>query len=151
MDDAKFKRYYMCTKTFQYYNENPQGKDKRGYVWDRADCVIRALGKASGYGWLKAFDYLTIKARRDFNVVNDGVALRRWLQEDGGVWTPCKAERGKGRMDANTFAETHPNGRYVLSLAHHEVACVDGKLYDVWNCGEKCVYGYTDLANFKID
>lgn len=151
MDTTKFNRYYKCTETFEYHNENPQGASKKGYVWDRSDCVIRAVGKASGYGWLKAFDYLTIKARRDFNVVNDGTALRRWLQEDGGVWTACKAERGKERLTAEKFAETHKTGRFVLSLANHEVACVDGKLYDVWNCGECCVYGYIDLKNFKID
>ena len=53
-------------------------------------------------------------------------------------------------MTALQFAETHPVGRYVLSVANHETACVDGVILDAWNCGEKAVVGYFDMAAFKL-
>lgn len=34
----------------------------------------------------------------------------------------------------------NPNGRYILSLANHLCAVVDGKIRDGWNCGDKCIY-----------
>ena len=149
MKDEKFKKWYMNTEVFTYHNENPEPK-KRGYVWDRADCVIRALAKAGNISWLEAFDFLTEKARRDFNVVNDGVASRKWMEEAGAVWTPCKAEKGKARMKVGEFAKAHPKGRFVIHMANHQAACVDGKVYDVWNCTDKAVVGYLDMTNFTI-
>lgn len=149
MDNQKFNKYYKGTDTFEYYNANPEGAKKKGYVWNRGDCCIRALAKASGMTWVEAFDFLTERARRDFNVVNDGIAFRGWLKESGATWTPCKAEKGKSRMTAEEFAKSHPTGSYIISLANHETACVNGKIYDVWNCGGKCVFGFLDMATFK--
>ena len=39
-------------------------------------------------------------------------------------------------MTAKEFALTHPNGTYILRLAHHLSAIVDGKIRDTWDCGE---------------
>ena len=36
----------------------------------------------------------------------------------------------------------HPTGRYIVTVAHHVVAVVDGKYYDTWDSGEKSLYGY---------
>jgi hypothetical protein len=97
-----------------------------------------------------AFDYLTAKARAEFNVPNDGPGFRRWLIEGGAEWNHCKAEKGKKRMTVLDFAKAHPTGRYVVSIANHEAACVDGVILDAWNCGHKCIVGYFDMANFKL-
>lgn len=151
MNDVRFNKYYKSGPHFRIENPNPEWAKKRGFVWDRGDCVIRALANAISCSWVESFDYLTAKARRDFNVPNDGPGFRRWIQEDGAVWTHCKAEKGKKRMTALQFAETHPTGRYVLSVANHETACVDGVILDAWNCGGKCVVGYFDMSAFKLN
>ena len=151
MDTKRFQKYYQSGPHFRIENPNPEWAKKRGFVWDRGDCVIRALANAISCSWVESFDYLTAKARRDFNVPNDGPGFRRWIQEDGAVWTHCKAEKGKKRMTALQFAETHPTGRYVLSVANHETACVDGVILDAWNCGGKCVVGYFDMSAFKLN
>lgn len=44
----------------------------------------------------------------------------------------------------------NPSGRYVITVASHETACVDGVILDAWNCGEKCVVGFFDMSNFKL-
>ena len=150
MDTERFQKYYQSGPHFRIENPNPAWALKRGMVWDRGDCVIRALANAISCLWVESFDYLTAKARRDFNVPNDGPGFRRWIVEDGAVWTHCPAVKGKKRMTVKEFAETHPKGRYVISIANHETACVDGVILDAWNCGHKAVVGYFDMANFKL-
>lgn len=151
MDNEKFIKFYKSGPHFRIENPNPDWAEKRGFKWDRGDCVIRALANAISCSWLAAFDYLTAKARRDFNVPNDGPGFRRWLVEDGATWTHCKAEKGKKRMTVLEFAESHPIGRYVVCVASHETACVDGVILDAWNCGGDCVVGYLDMSNFRLD
>lgn len=50
------------------------------------------------------------------------------------------AEPGKPRMNGILFCSTHPKGRYILNMAHHWTACIDGIIYDTWDCSDKCVY-----------
>ena len=151
MDDKRFNDYYKSGPHFRIENPNPRWEEKRGFVWDTADCVIRALANSISCSWLDAFDYLTAKARAEFSVLNDGCGFRRWLIEGGAIWNHCKAIKGKKRMTALEFAESHPNGRYVLQVANHETACVDGVILDAWNCGKKSLVGYFDMSNFKLN
>lgn len=150
MKQDKFLKYYSSNEHFRIENPNPEWAKKRGYVWDRADCSIRALANAISCSWVESFDYLTVKARRDFNVCNDFCGFRKWVVEGGAVWKPCKAVKGESRMTVREFAEKHPNGRYVVQIASHFTACVDGVILDAWNCGAKCVVGYYDMAGFRL-
>ena len=43
-------------------------------------------------------------------------------------------------MTAGTFSEKYPEGKYILNMAKHWSCCVDGIIYDTWDCTEKCVY-----------
>ena len=43
-------------------------------------------------------------------------------------------------MDGERFCKKFPNGSYILRMAGHWSACVDGVIYDTWDCSEKCVY-----------
>lgn len=150
MKDTEFRKYYQSGEHFRIENPNPAWAEKRGFKWDRCDCAIRALANAISCSWVEAFDYLTAKARRDFNVPNDGPGFRRWLVEGGAEWTHCPAVKGKKRMTVKQFAEAHPTGRYVITVANHETACVDGIILDAWNCGECSVVGFLDMSNFRL-
>ena len=81
---------------------------------------------------------------------NDGKKFRAWLIEGGAKWTFCKAEMGKPRMTVREFAESHPKGRYVISIASHETACVDGGVLDAWNPAGSAVVGFFDMEGFKL-
>lgn len=150
MSTQELYKYYTNKPYFEYYNANPEGAKKKTLRWDRGDCVIRALAKASGKGWIASYDYLCAKGRRDLCTPSDAGFCRKWWQESGAVWHACKAEKGKKRMTAQGFAESHPKGSYIVSVANHDTAVVDGKIYDVWNCGESAVVGYYDMTNFDI-
>lgn len=150
MDANKFKKYYSATPHFRIENPNPKWEKKKGMIWDAPDCCIRALSNAIGCLWIEAYDFLSAKARTEYTVPNDGVRFRKWLIENGAIWTACKAVKGKKRMTVLDFAKSHPKGRFVITMARHEAACVDGVILDAWNCGSKCVVGYLDMENFKL-
>ena len=57
-----------------------------------------------------------------------------------GVKLSFPAEAGQKRMTAGTFSEKYPQGKYILNMAKHWSCCVDGIIYDTWDCTEKCVY-----------
>lgn len=50
------------------------------------------------------------------------------------------AKKGEPRMNGVKFCETFPKGRYILNMAGHWSSCIDGVIYDTWDCSDKCVY-----------
>ena len=130
---AKIKRYV-------YYQPNSKDvKDEYG------DCTIRALSKALGVTWLEAFD-MTIPIMRDnwvSNIFDAPVKVRNeFLWSLGFNYTGVSVKKGSTRPTVDSFAKDHPHGTFILNVAHHVVACVDGKYYDTWDCGHKSLYGY---------
>ena len=130
-------------KRYCYYQPNKKDlKDKYG------DCQIRALSKALDVSWLEAFD-LTIPLCREvqtnalFNVPPE--IERKLMEKLGFSYTGISNRKGTSRPTVYSFAKDHPTGRYILNLANHEVACVDGQYFDTWDCGGKCLYGYYTL------
>lgn len=114
---------------------NPTEKGKKS---KKGDCVIRAFAIAFGMSWLEAYDELSERARRTYNIPNDNINWKGYLEERRYYTVDIKL--GTKRHTARTFAESHREGVYILRLAGHVVACVDGKLRDTWNCGNKSVY-----------
>lgn len=50
------------------------------------------------------------------------------------------AEKGKPRMNGKRFSQEFSKGSYILNMARHLSCCVDGIIYDTWDCSDKCVY-----------
>ena len=149
MNTKTFATYFQDKPHFKLSNPNPDWEKTKTLKWNKPDCVIRAVALTTGLSWLEAYDYLSKRARRDYTMPNDGTRLRDWLAEAGASWTAVTVKPGKKRLDAEGFAKGHPEGRYILRLANHEAACVNGVILDAWNCGEKCVYGYIDVTNIQ--
>ncbi len=115
---------------------------------DQSDCQVRALSTARGIGYWAAWELLyKIQGERRCCSMQLVEALR-----DGDerlcVVRPLKfaAVRGKPRMIGKQFCAEHPTGRYILRMAHHVAAVVDGVLYDTWNSTGKCVYGAWEVS-----
>lgn len=150
MNNEKFIKYYANTPTFQLTNPNPRWATKRGFIWDCGDCSIRALANAVSCDWLTAFDYLNTRARRDYKICNDSAAFREWVVESGAVWVPCKPVKGKSRMTVKEFAKANPVGRFIIQVANHFTACVDGVILDAFNPSDYCVVGYYEMESFNL-
>ncbi len=139
----KREDYYKDTEYFCLYNINPTRVD--GKKWDKGDCVVRAFAMAADISWLEAFDLLVENARKTFNVPNYKTNYKDVFAGRGFVYQGIKAVAGKKRMTVEDFCKKHKKGRYILDVANHMTAVVDGVCYDVWNPANKCVYCYWEL------
>ena len=128
---------------FRYYQ--PNQKDVRDQF---GDCQIRALSKALQCSWLEAFDRAIAVCREEqVSLIFDApVDVRsRMLDKLGFDYHGVSNARGRKRPTVDSFAKDHPKGTYICAVAHHEVAVVDGKYYDTWDCGSRSMYGYFEL------
>lgn len=120
---------------FCYYNAHPKGLRV-------GDCVKRAISKAANMDYkevsLALNRYKKVTGADKFNSNrNEEKYLVNVLH---AIQESYPAEKGKSRMNGERFAYEHPFGRYVLQMAGHLTACVDGTIYDTWDCTQKCVY-----------
>lgn len=133
----------MKNPNYKYYQPNRKDlKDKYG------DCTIRALSKALEISWLEAYD-LTVPLCREYqtpNVFNlphdlEAEALARL----GFKYHKVSNAKGTKRPTVSSFAKTHKQGRFIVNVANHEVAVVDGIYFDTWDSGSCSLYGYYEL------
>lgn len=128
---------------FVYFQPNDKDiKDKVG------DCQIRALAKVLNKTWVEVFDLITPICREQqvMDIFScDLKKTKEALQRIGFEYTGVSNKRGTKRPTVDSFAKTHKAGRYIVSVAHHVVAVVDGKYYDTWDSGDCCLYGYYQL------
>ena len=120
---------------FCYYNAHPKGLIV-------PDCVKRAISVAS------KMDYKEVsKALNRYKKVTGADTFNSNRNEEkfmvnvlNAIQESYPAVKGQPRMNGERFALSHPKGRYVLQMAGHLTACVDGIIYDTWNCTDRCVY-----------
>lgn len=105
------------------------------------DCVVRALSLATDQSWDEVFQDLCALAARLKRMPNDCNVYRTYLQNAGFTRTPVSYQKGFKRPTVASFTQDHPRGAYVLEINKHVVAVRDGRYLDIWDCGEKCLYG----------
>ncbi len=129
---------------YKYYNAHP-----RGLIVD--DCVKRAI---------------TVTARMDYGEVSR--ELNRYKKVTGAssfnsdynphryVERVLKAEKigfpmtkGSKRITAEQFGELYSRGRYILTMAGHWTACVDGVIFDTWDCSKNYIYSAYEIKTAK--
>lgn len=134
---------------YKYYNAHPKGLTV-------GDCVKRAITLTTRK------DYMEVQ--RELNrhkKVTGAAAYNTDYNPHNYVETVLHGEKlsfpavkGKPRMNGRRFCESYPRGRFILNMAGHWSCCIDGIIYDTWDCSEKCVYtAYKitpiDNKNFK--
>lgn len=124
---------------YRYYQPNNKDlKDEYG------DCTIRALCKALGITWTEAFEKC-IGFMREEQCLLSGMTLKQYKKVYGAFgfeYYGISNKKGTKRPTVESFAKNHKRGTYILNIANHQVAVVDGYYYDTWDCGEKSLYGY---------
>lgn len=114
----------------------------------RNDCVVRALALAVDCPYDEAYDFCAKILDRK---CGQGTYSKKLLKvEFRGYrfsWKAFQAVKDMQRMTPVTFAISHPTGRFILKLAKHVVACVDGVVMDITDdqgsmgLQNRCVYG----------
>lgn len=105
------------------------------------DCVVRALSLATDQSWDEVFQDLCELAGRLKRMPNDQAVYRTYLQNAGFIRTSIVKQKGLPRPTVSSFAQEHPTGCFVLEIDRHVVAVRDGRYLDIWDCGDKCLYG----------
>lgn len=124
-----------------YLNLHPKGKLV-------GDCVKRAIAGATGIDYMEVARQLNrAKKITHCDVFNERKNIRYYLLEVLHT-TELKfpAVKGASRMNGKRFSQMFPNGRYILNMAGHLSCCVNGIIYDTWDCSDKCVY-----SAYRID
>lgn len=119
---------------YVFSNPHPEGKIV-------SDCVKRAVCLTSGKDYKEICKELNRIKReigeKDFSTAR---CCREYVKRFGWVKISFPAEKGKKRMNGRRFAEQYTTGAYILNMAGHWSSCIDGVIYDTWDCREKCVY-----------
>lgn len=120
---------------YMYYNAHPKGLLVQ-------DCVKRAISRAAEMDYhqvqLELNRYKKVTGAKQYNTdYNPHKYVENVLK---GVKLSFPAVKGKPRMNGRRFCECYPTGNYILNMAGHWSCCVDGVIYDTWDCSEKCVY-----------
>ena len=120
---------------YKYFNAHPKGLSVE-------DCVKRAITLAAQMDYMEVQRelnrYKKVTGAKAFNSdYNPHKYVENVLH---GVKLSFPAEKGKPRMNGQRFCESYKKGRYILNMAGHWSCCVDGVIYDTWDCSDKCVY-----------
>lgn len=129
---------------YEYYNAHPKGLRVN-------DCVKRAISLAAQMDYMEVSRelnrYKKITGAKSFN--SDRNCFKYVEQVLKAKKLSFPAVKGKPRMNGSGFCYNYPKGRYILNMAGHWSCCVDGVIYDTWDCSEKCVYTAYEIIDEK--
>ena len=146
---------YPETKWFHYFNANPKKRIT-------GDCRIRAISTATGLDYnlvVMALAVIQIEtgydqcANQGINILMEKIGWKKMPQPrkpDGTKYTGkefCK-ELQRWLDDPETHYKEYKDGIIIAPRifcnigGHHEVAIVDGKVWDIWDSTEGCIGNY---------
>lgn len=117
----------------KYYNPEPSGASKN-------DCTIRSITAVTGQSYEEIKRQLNI-----FKKVTHAKFYYSHHNPHRFVEDILNAKKITIENDTTIadFCKTHPRGRYILDLDAHWSACIDGRIYDTWDCRkEKLNFAY---------
>ena len=123
---------------YKEFNAHPKGIKTN-------DCVVRAVATATNQDYLETRSKLNrVKRELRFSSYQESKFLQAYLKSYPRlIYKPLK---GETRITGSDFTLLHPKGRYILKLAGHVVACIDGVLLETWDCSNHSVYTTLDIS-----
>lgn len=121
--------------SFEYCNVHPKGLRV-------GDCVKRAITKVTDKDYMEVQRELNrYKKKTGTSKFNNRDNWSPYLEEElGAIPIKMTPQKGQRRFDGHTFPEAFPKGRYIIQMAGHLTCCIDGVIYDTWDCRNKCIY-----------
>lgn len=126
-------------KTVKVYHDNFKYYQPNDHVC--GDCSIRCVAGALGITWHTALDKLVEKAHLMTEAPGSRETIGAVLEDNGFKWHAIDVRNGGKRPTVSNFMKDR-EGSYVLSVSSHVVCGKNGKYHDIWDCGEKSMYGY---------
>lgn len=105
------------------------------------DCLKRALCLLEQQEYEEISKKLnSLKKETGCKKYNDKKNFKEYMKRTGWRHILFPSEKGKSRMNGERFCNQFPKGKFLLHMAHHVAAVVDGTIYDIFDCSQKCVY-----------
>lgn len=108
---------------WKYYNANVKGKFVN-------DCVVRAISTAEGKTWNETYEELSNLAQEQGILLDDVNFVEPLL--DSRYKRACYKNKYVGE-----FVDEHPFGTYLITMNGHITCCIDGILYDTFDCRDR--------------
>lgn len=112
--------------SYKFYNANALGKFHN-------DCTIRSISLAEGKSWNETYEELSDIAQRNGIILDDVNFIEPFL--DSRYERQCFDEKYVGE-----FAEEHPYGIYLITMNGHITCCIDGIIYDTFDCRDRIMW-----------
>lgn len=112
--------------SYKYFNANTHGNFVN-------DCTIRAISLAEGKSWQRTYDELSYIAGKN-GIILDDVNFIEPLLDSRYKRICCR------KMSVGDFVETHPNGTYLITMKGHITCCVDGTIFDTFDCRDRLMW-----------
>lgn len=126
-----------------------------GYAWQRTDagraasrrpkqtndCTVRAVAVACGLAYGLLADAGRVSGRRM-------TGFPEWLAHQGwAIKHGFPAVKGRRRMTVAAFVAAYPRGRFIVRVAKHVFAAIDGVVYDdIAPRRDRCVYTVWEVS-----
>lgn len=99
------------------------------------DCVVRAIGIATGKSWDEVFWDLTLDAFDEKETCIDSNKIWGQYLERQGYRRYHISDVCPMCYTLSQFCRDNPKGIYVVGTGSHAVAVINGDWYDTWNSG----------------
>lgn len=122
---------------FIKYNHNPKQNVTN-------DCVIRAIAFATNKTWDEVYKKLTEIGFNKKLMPNDRKVWKYYLKQLNYNMEKMPKKLDNKRYTVEEFIDeiAHNNQTYIVKVAKHITVIKNKKLYDTWNCKNKCVGNY---------
>lgn len=117
---------------YKFYNANAHGRFAN-------DCVVRSISLAEDKTWNETYEELSEIAQRNGIILDDVNFVEPLL--DSRYERVCYDNKYVGE-----FVEEHPRGTYLITMLGHITCCIDGVLYDTFDCRNRIM-----LCAWRVD
>lgn len=112
--------------SYKFYNANVKGNFVN-------DCTIRSISLAEGKTWNETYEELSDIAQEEGIILDDVNFIEPLL--DSRYNRVCHPETYVGE-----FVEDHPEGVYLITMNGHITCCIDGVIYDTFDCRDRLMW-----------
>lgn len=81
---------------------------------------------------------------------NADVCWKQFLLNKGYIQHNVSNKKGSKRPTVEGFSKDNKKGTYVMRVANHVVTIQDGYYYDLWDSGQRSVYGYWEKPEITV-
>ena len=123
---------------YRKFNPNPLNRSV-------GDCTVRAMCALFDTDWFTSYDALTAEGRKLAD-----------MPSSNAVWGYYLYSKGFNKrlvynfpthiINVREFADTHPQGMYLLATGSHVVTAIDGDYFDSWDSGEEAIIYYWERS-----